>query len=71
MSLFGIISLLFMAFITFLFIWRPELGVLTTPSIVFIVLLYVIGFIWYFIALSINKARGIDTAKVLSEIPQD
>jgi APA family basic amino acid/polyamine antiporter len=71
MSVFGIISLLFMAFITFLFIWRPELGVLTTPSIVFIVLLYVVGFIWYFIALSINKARGIDTAKVLSEIPQD
>ena len=71
MSLFGIISLVFMTFITFLFFWRAELGVLTVPSTVFIVLLYVVGFIWYFVALSINKAKGVDTAKVLGEIPQD
>ncbi|TET86000.1 MAG: APC family permease [Anaerolineales bacterium] len=71
MSLFGILSLLYMTFVSFLFCWRPEMGVLTVPSIVFSVLLVVVGFIWYFVALSINKAKGIDTAKVLSEIPQD
>ncbi len=71
MSLCGIISLIVMVFITFLFFWRPELGVTTLPSITFIVLLYVVGFIWYFIALMINRAKGINTARVLGEIPQD
>ncbi|MGQ9600873.1 MAG: APC family permease [Anaerolineae bacterium] len=71
MSLCGIISLIVMGFITFLFLWRPELGVTTFPSILFIVLLYVVGFIWYFVALAINRAKGIDTAKILGEIPQD
>jgi APA family basic amino acid/polyamine antiporter len=71
MSLCGIISLVVMAFITFLFFWRPELGVSTLPSVAFIVLLYVVGFVWYFIALGINRAKGVNTAKVLGEIPQD
>jgi APA family basic amino acid/polyamine antiporter len=71
MSVFGVISLLVMALITFLFIWRPELGVLTVPSIVYLVLLYVVGFVWYFVAIRINRARGIDTEKILSEIPED
>jgi hypothetical protein len=35
------------------------------------VLLYVAGFVWYFVAVSISKAKGIDTSKVLGEIPQD
>ena len=70
MSLFGILSLLYMAFVSFLFIWSPEMGV-TRSSVIFSVLLVVVGFIWYFVALWINKAKGIDTAKVLSEIPQD
>ncbi len=60
-----------MSFVTFLFLWRPELGVTTLPSILFIVLLYVVGFIWYYVALAINRAKGIDTAKILGEIPQD
>jgi amino acid transporter len=71
MSLFGIISAAFMIFITFLFLWRSELGVSTTPSLVFLGLVYVLGFVWYFVAASLNKAKGIDTAKVLGEIPQD
>jgi APA family basic amino acid/polyamine antiporter len=71
MSLCGIISLVVMSLITFLFFWRAELGVTTTPSLLFIILLYVAGFIWYFVALSINRARGVDTAKILGEIPQD
>jgi APA family basic amino acid/polyamine antiporter len=71
MSLCGIISLVVMLFITFLFFWRPELGVTTLPSVAFIVLLYVVGFIWYFIALGVNRAKGVNTAKVMGEIPQD
>jgi APA family basic amino acid/polyamine antiporter len=71
MSLCGIISLVVMLFITFLFFWRPELGVTTLPSVAFIVLLYVVGFIWYFIAVGINRAKGVNTAKVMGEIPQD
>jgi APA family basic amino acid/polyamine antiporter len=71
MSLCGIISLVVMLFITFLFFWRSELGVTTLPSVAFIVLLYVVGFIWYFIAVGINRAKGVNTAKVLGEIPQD
>jgi len=60
-----------MVFITFLFFWRAELGVLTVPSVVFLVAVYVLGFVWYFAALAINKARGVDTEKVMGEIPQD
>jgi APA family basic amino acid/polyamine antiporter len=71
MALFGIISLLVMVFITFLFLWRAELGVLTVPSVVFLVAVYVLGFVWYFAARAINKARGVDTEKVMGEIPQD
>ncbi len=71
MSLCGIISLVVMSLITFLFFWRAELGVTTTPSLLFIILLYVAGFVWYFAALSINRAKGVDTAKILGEIPQD
>ena len=71
MALFGIISLVVMLFITFLFFWRAELGVSTIPSIVFLVAVYVLGFVWYFAALAINKAKGVDTEKVMGEIPQD
>jgi APA family basic amino acid/polyamine antiporter len=71
MSLCGIISLVVMSLITFLFFWRAELGVSTLPSILLIVLLYVVGFVWYFVALSINRAKGVDTAKILGEIPVD
>jgi len=71
MSLFGVISLIVMIVITFLFLWRPEMGVFTRPSITFLVLVYVVGFVWYFAALRVNKAKGIDTEKILGEIPQD
>ena len=71
MTLWGVLSVVFMVFITFLFYWRAEMGLRTIPSIVFMVLLYVAGFVWYFVAVSISKAKGIDTSKVLGEIPQD
>jgi len=71
MTVCGVLSVAFMAFITYLFYWRPEMGLQATPSIVFMVLLYVVGFVWYFVAVSISKAKGIDTSKVLGEIPQD
>jgi hypothetical protein len=60
-----------MAIITFLFLWRAEMFVWTVPSMTFLVLVYVLGFIWYFAAVGINKAKGVDTNKVLGEIPQD
>ena len=67
----GIISVIVMAYVTFLFYWRAEMGLQTIPSIVFMYLIYAVGFVWYFVALRINRAKGIDTGKVLSEIPQD
>jgi amino acid transporter len=71
MSLFGIISLVVMALITFLFLWRSEMFVWTVPSMTFLVLVYVLGFVWYFAAVMVNKSKGVDTNKVLGEIPQD
>jgi len=71
MSLFGIISLVVMAVITFLFLWRPEMAVWTVPSMTFLVLVYAVGFVWYYAAAAINKTQGVDTGKVLGEIPQD
>jgi len=71
MTVFGIISLVVMIFITFLFFWRAEMGVSTVPSVIFLVAVYVLGFVWYFAALAINKAKGVDTVKVMGEIPQD
>jgi amino acid transporter len=71
MSIFGIISLVVMALLTFLFFWRAEMAVWTVPSMTFLALVYMLGFVWYFAAVRINKAKGIDTNKVLGEIPQD
>jgi amino acid transporter len=71
MALCGIISLVVMAVITFLFLWRAEMYVWTLPSMLFLGLVYLLGFIWYFVAVAINKAKGVDTRKALGEIPQD
>lgn len=71
MSLCGIISTILLIYITLLYLLIPDFGVQTVPAIVFLCLLYVIGFVWYFIAWRLNKAKGIDTEKILREIPED
>ena len=71
MSLCGIISVVFLIYITVLYLSVPDFGVSTVPSILFLCLLYAVGFVWYVIAWTINKGKGIDTEKVLREIPQD
>lgn len=70
-SLCGILSLGVMIYITFVFIYRPEFHIRNWPAILFMLLLYVAGFIWYRIVKVINLKKGIDTEKLATEIPPE
>lgn len=67
----AIITLLFMSFITYLYLTIPEFGVSTVPSISFIVGIYALGIAWYAIVKGYQKRKGIPIEMAFKEIPPE
>lgn len=67
----GLITLIFMSFVTYLYLAIPEFGVSTLPSIGFIIGIYVLGVVWYTLARLYQKRRGIPIELAFKEIPPE
>jgi APA family basic amino acid/polyamine antiporter len=66
----GVVTVLFMSFVTYLYL-LPWSGVNTTPSVGFIVVLYVLGFIWYYATRAYQKKKGVPVDLAFKEIPPE
>ncbi|MEM2262378.1 MAG: hypothetical protein QXK24_07995, partial [Ignisphaera sp.] len=71
LTLNAIITLVFMSFITYLYLTVPEFGVSTIPSISFIIGIYLIGLLWYMMMKMYQKKKGIPIELAFKEIPPE
>ncbi|MDH5712936.1 MAG: APC family permease [Candidatus Bathyarchaeota archaeon] len=67
----GIITLVFMGFITYLYLSLPEFGVATAASLGFIIGVYVLGAVWYIVARAYQKRKGVPIELAFKEIPPE
>jgi NADH:ubiquinone oxidoreductase subunit 3 (subunit A) len=70
MTINGIVTVLFMSFVTILYL-LPWSGVNTAPSVGFIVFLYVLGFVWYYATRAYQKRKGVPVELAFKEIPPE
>jgi APA family basic amino acid/polyamine antiporter len=67
----GAITVAFMALITYLYLARPEFGVLSMPSMAFLVGIYIVGAAIYYLQRLYYSRRGIRIELAFKEIPPE
>jgi len=70
-SIAGAITAAYMALITYLYMARPEFGILSVPSTAFLVGVYLLGIALYYAHKVYYRRRGIAVDLAFKEIPPE
>ncbi|MFX1579587.1 MAG: APC family permease [Promethearchaeota archaeon] len=68
-SLFGFLGAIWLSYFIFLYLTIPELGMASPLSSIFLLALFIVGFIMYFVVRAYRKSQGIDIDLAYKEIP--
>jgi APA family basic amino acid/polyamine antiporter len=67
----GIVNLVYLLILFYFYVAAPELEGLSGPSVIFYIIMWVVGFLWYYFFKWYNSREGIDVGLAYSELPPE
>jgi len=67
----GFVNLIYLAILFYFYVTAPDLEGLSGPSVIFYIIMWVVGFLWYYFFKWYNSREGIDVGLAYSELPPE
>lgn len=67
----GFVNLVYLAILFYFYVTAPELEGLTGPSVIFYIIMWIIGILWYYFFKWYNSREGIDVGLAYRELPPE